>query len=138
MNAPCSVLRELIVAATVATTAGCALQYYDEATGTQHLYGIGHLRMKVSQEAGGPTAVVTGTRSCGIGAGTAAGGGYALVGYQDLRTIEVLAEDSEVRLEWPTQDFFSVRVGKDFPHPTSITAVPVSGEDGATRAGQNR
>lgn len=94
---------------------GCAIQYFDPATGTEHLWGFGHLRMKVGDVNEGVRAVVTGTETLGIAAGSVASERRITVGWERVSRFRVLDADSSVRLEWPSADLFSVRLGSAFP-----------------------
>ena len=38
-----------------------------------------------------------------------------MVGYRDTRSIEVMSEETRLRVEWPTSDFFDIRIGSQFP-----------------------
>ena len=103
----------LIFFATLA--GGCALHYYDPDTGTEHLWGIGHMRMKVGETNEGVRAVVTGTDTVGIAGGSGPSERYLTIGWQRLSRLQVLDSDTSIRLEWPRSDFSSVRVGNDLP-----------------------
>jgi hypothetical protein len=94
---------------------GCAVQYFDPETGTEHLWGIGHMRMKVGQANEGVRAVVTGTDTLGLSAGSVASEWRITLGWERLSQFRVLDTDTSVRLEWPSSDLFSVRVGSTFP-----------------------
>lgn len=99
---------------------GCAIHYYDPETGTEHLWGIGHMRMKVGEANEGARAIVAGTDTLGMAAGSAAYDRYIALGWQRLSRLQVVGEDTTVRLEWPTSDLFSVRAGRQLPpylHP---------------------
>ena len=95
-------------------TAGCALHYYDRKTGTENLWGVGHLKMAVRPSDEGLSAVVKGTQTIGLGLGLGHTDYYLIAGWNDQRSITV-ASNASVRLEWPNADFFNVRVGADFP-----------------------
>ncbi|MFT4589665.1 MAG: hypothetical protein ACI8QF_003782, partial [Limisphaerales bacterium] len=57
-----SVWRAVLAAVSLAFASGCAVHYYDKETGTEHLWGFGHLRMKAEpSEDGVVRAVMTGT-----------------------------------------------------------------------------
>ena len=47
---------------------GCAVHTYDAATGTEHLWGFGHLKMSVAaaQDSSKTQAILTGVRTAGI------------------------------------------------------------------------
>ena len=42
--------------------------------------------------------------------------GYFTLGWQRLEYLDVLKEDTSVRLEWPESSLFNVRVGAEFPY----------------------
>ena len=105
----------LFVLAWVFFLNGCAIHYYDPETGTEHLWGIGHMRMKVGEANEGVRTVVAGTDTLGMAAGSAAYDRYIALGWQRLSRLQVVGEDTAVRLDWPTSDLFSVRVGSDVP-----------------------
>jgi len=46
---------------------GCAIHYFDEDTGTEHLWGFGHLKMKAQPSTNEVVrAVVTGVETLGV------------------------------------------------------------------------
>ncbi len=56
----------LLLLLTIVGQGGCAVQYYDPATQTDHLWGVGHFKMRVrASERGDP----------GNGQGSYGGGG---------------------------------------------------------------
>lgn len=71
------------------------------------------MRMRVGEAAEGVRAVVTGTDTAGIAAGSGASERYITLGWQRLSRLRVVDENTAVRLEWPTSDLFSVRVGSE-------------------------
>ncbi len=94
---------------------GCAIHYFDSETGTEHLWGIGHMRMRAAGPDEGLKALVRGTETIGLGLGSIDGQGYLTLGWQRRQRLDILKENTAVRLEWPDGDFFSVRVGSEFP-----------------------
>jgi len=108
-------LPALLIVLFAWTASGCAVVYYDRETGTQHLYGVGHLAIRVAPPAEGVQAVVTEVETLGIGAGSVAQGGYVTLGWQQSQTLSVIEENTSVRLEWPTDKPMDVRVGVGFP-----------------------
>jgi hypothetical protein len=95
-------------------TDGCAVHYYDKASGTENIWGFGHLKMAVHPSDEGVTAVVKGTQIFGLGLGLGQKDYYLTAGWSNQRYITV-ANNTSVRFEWPTADFFNVRVGTNFP-----------------------
>jgi len=104
---------------------GCAVHYFDAATGTDHIWGFGHLKMKVAPPAEGLQALVRGTDVFGVSAGRADQQFYLTVGWHRLQRLDVLAESTTLRLEWPGSDFALVRVGSHFPLAPGGAASPV-------------
>jgi hypothetical protein len=94
---------------------GCAIHYYDPETEAEHIWGIGHMKMKAAQPSEGLQAVVHGTDVLGVSIGKANKQGYFTVGWQRVEAIDVLKESTSIRLEWPNSDFVNVRVGSKFP-----------------------
>lgn len=94
---------------------GCALHYFDEKTGTEHVWGIGYMKMKATKPNEGLQTVVHGTDVLGLSVGKADKQTYFTAGWHRLESIDILAESTSVRLEWPDSSFFNVRVGSEFP-----------------------
>jgi hypothetical protein len=97
------------------TTIGCAIHYYDPKTGAEHIWGFGHLKMKAAPENEGLHAVVRGTDVLGVSLGSAEKQAYLTVGWHRVQRLDIAAESTAIRLEWPTSDFVDVRIGSRFP-----------------------
>lgn len=95
--------------------AGCAVHYFDPATGTEHVWGFGHVKMKVAPPSEGLQAIVRGTDVLGISLGREDQQNYVTVGWHRIQRLDVVEESTAVRLEWPSSDFVNVRVGSKFP-----------------------
>jgi hypothetical protein len=109
---------------------GCAFHYYDVHTGTEHLWGFGHLRMKSPASDSGH-AIVTGSRMLGISL-RAGDDSYALgVGY-DSHSRVTMSSNGMLALEWPVQaswprtrdDLFTVRIGTNLPRHLNTDHAP--------------
>lgn len=94
---------------------GCAVQYYDPATQTEHLWGVGHFKMKVAPANEGVQATVKGATVVGASLKIAPDDTHVVVGLDKTSQMAVVSEGASVRLEWPTNDLFSVRVGSRPP-----------------------
>jgi hypothetical protein len=90
---------------------GCAVHYYDEETGAEHVFGFGHLVMKVSVPEGSHQAIVTGTDIVGLGLGKNKEGGYLTLGWDKRRWIEIIDGNTTVDFIWPDGNFLNTRVG---------------------------
>ena len=104
-----------LVVLFVLLSGGCAIHYFDSETGTEHIWGFGHMQMKVSPPNEGVQAVVRGTDVLGLSLGIADQQAYLTAGWHRVQRLDVIAESTAVRLEWPSADFAEVRVGTAFP-----------------------
>lgn len=95
-------------------TAGCAVHYYDRKTGTEHVWGVGHMTMKVVPPNEGVQAVVRSTSTAGLAVGSCDGQPYVALGWAAQQRVEVLDENTAIRFEWP-DGFNSIRVGSAPP-----------------------
>ena len=94
---------------------GCAIHYFDPSTGTEHLWGFGHFKMKMAAPREGLQAIVRGSVTAGVAVGSLEKQSYFHVGIQRRERMDIVNEDTAVRLEWPSNDLFHVRVGSEFP-----------------------
>ena len=119
----------LLGALALLGTSGCSFHYYDKESGTEHLWGFGHLKMRAAPRhsdhppfTNAVMAYATGTQTLGLSLG--AGEDYAGVGagWTSRSRLTIKAEDSSFYLIWPTnclrlprelKSFFNVRVGPD-------------------------
>lgn len=94
-----------------AALGGCALHFYDEATGTEHVWGLAHVKMRVQPSTEGVKAVAQGSETLGFSVGRTAAGPHLALGWHDESRILVSPADAALRFEWPTSNVFDVRVG---------------------------
>jgi hypothetical protein len=97
---------------------GCAVHYFDTKSGTEHLWGFGHMKMKVVPPNEGVQAVVKGTETLGFNLAAGQEDYHIGLGWDYRRRI-VVSSNAAVRLEWPNGDFFNVRVGTIPPFATN-------------------
>jgi hypothetical protein len=107
--------RLLFLGFVILVYGGCAVQYYDPATQTDHLWGLGHFKMKVAPANEGVQAVVKGATVLGASVKIAPDDKHVVLGWDNTSQMIVMSEGASVRLEWPTNDPFSVRVGSRPP-----------------------
>jgi hypothetical protein len=120
--------RVFLLPLAIVVYAGCAVQYYDPATQTEHLWGVGHFKMKVAPANEGVQATVKGATVVGASVKIAPDDSHVVVGLDKTSQMVVVGEGASVRFEWPTNDLFSVRVGSRPPF------LPDNGEIDAKRA----
>lgn len=100
----------------LALTSGCAFQYYDADTQTDHIWGFGHMAMKAEPPSEDVKAVVKGSQIIGFSVGTRKEQQFLTFGYENAQRLEVVHPDTALRLEWPDSDLFKVRIGSEWPH----------------------
>lgn len=126
----------LLIPLAIFVFGGCAVQYYDPATHTDHLWGLGHFKMKVAPPNEGVQAVVKGATVVGASVKVAPEDTHLTIGLDKTSQIAVVSEGASVRLEWPTSDPFSVRVGSRPPF------LPNNGDSNSkppkTKEGENK
>lgn len=98
--------------------AGCAVHYYDKTTGTENLWGFGHLKMKIIPPNEGIQGVVQGSAMFGLNIGAGQDEYHFSFGWDSCRKI-TMSSNAMVRLEWPNADFFRVRLGTAPPWETN-------------------
>jgi hypothetical protein len=105
----------LLLPVAIGVFTGCAVQYYDPVTQTEHLWGFGHFKMKVAPANEGVQAIVKSATVVGASVKFAPDYNHLVVGVDKTSQMTVVSEGASVRLEWPTNDLFSVRVGSRPP-----------------------
>jgi hypothetical protein len=142
-------LTGLVLSAFILTANGCALHYYDRNSGTEHLWGFGHMKMRAVPQYGdgmpftnAVVAFVTGVRTAGLNLGVGSEFSGVAAGWDSRSRIIIRSEDSEFYLLWPTntvrlpqdlKDVFTVRVGTDCPFTNGIVGVPIPGTNHSSR-----
>jgi hypothetical protein len=125
----------LVIPAAIAVMPGCAIHSFDQRTGTEHIWGFGHMRMKVAPPNEGLQAVLRGTDVLGLGLGLGDRESYLILGWHRSERLDILEQDAAIRLERPTSDFVTFRVGSKFPQElfeTKAPAVAGSEEQGSS------
>ncbi len=92
------------------TTTGCAVHYYDPKTGAEHIWGVGHLVMKVSAPDEGVRAIVRSSETIGVTLSNRDGPAVTM-GWEKWQQLEIVDANTAIRLERPQGDFVNIRVG---------------------------
>jgi hypothetical protein len=100
-----------ILAAICLTASGCGIHYFDSRTGTEHVWGFGHLCLRAQPATNSVQAVVKGYSIVGLKAGGSEDDYGVCVGYDSRRFIYVSPSNAAFALEWPNASFLNVRVG---------------------------
>lgn len=94
---------------------GCTIHRYDPKTGTEHVWGFGHIKMRVSPPNEGVTAVGTQVSSFGVAATNTKHATGLSIGWRRNSMLEFVADDASLSLMWPSNSFFEVRAGTKPP-----------------------
>jgi hypothetical protein len=105
----------VLTAIVLASSAGCALHYYDPATATEHLWGIGHMAMRVGVPNEGLKTLGYRTDVVGFSIGCGDRETFLGCGWNARQQIEILDENTSVWLSWPEGSFYKFRAGSQFP-----------------------
>jgi len=100
-----------LVALAQMCMSGCAIQYYDSATQTEHLWGFGHMKMRVAPPVDGVQALYKGKEVIGASIGFGGVDDHFLLGWNSYKQLTIIGKSTSIRLEWPDSDLFNVRVG---------------------------
>ena len=112
---PIRMISVVILVVLAGFISGCAVHYFDKKTGTEHIWGFGHMKMKVAPEEEGLQAIVRGTDVLGLSTGSADKQAYLTLGWHRIQRLDIVTESTAVRLEGPNSDFVNLRVGSKFP-----------------------
>lgn len=95
---------------------GCAIHFFDRATGTEHLIGFGHLKSKRVTADRGPQSVVTGVETVGFAVGAQEKSWLIGLGGQRRETMVIHDADTALWLDRPLEGgLFTVVVGSGVP-----------------------
>lgn len=119
-----TILRFIILINSAVLINGCALHYYDKETGAEHIYGFGHMVMKVTPQTDAHKAVVLGTDLMGLGFGQNREGGFLSFGWNSQRRIAIFDDNTTVDLIWPDSSFLNTRIGHATPQTDRILDEP--------------
>lgn len=106
---------------------GCAIHYFDKHTGAEHIWGIGHMSLKASVPNEGLKAIVRETTLSGISIGVADPGEHLTIGWENRQSVEIIDEDTAIRLEWPHGDLLNLRFGSEWPDKPLLIDPPLKG-----------
>jgi len=97
---------------------GCALHYYDKATGTDHLWGIGHLSMQAQTTPNGQVALIRGLETFGLATGIGQDDSYFQTGWSRRQRLDLLQPDASIRIKKLSADFTTFKIG-EYPTPAN-------------------
>ena len=102
----------MVSAMAACSLTGCTVSYYDERASELHVFGVGHMRMKVPEDDG--HTVYYQVDAYGATAGKTRDGAHAGIGLYRETGVDV-ADDTALCFEWPDGSLFNIRIGQAFP-----------------------
>lgn len=125
---PC---RALLACLAPLAAAGCAIHRYDARTGTEHVWGFGHLSMRVQPVTEGRQAVITGRSVAGLGIAAGRDTWGLSLGWDQVTRVNAWDDSVAVRVDWPTNSLADVRVGvlPPWAEPGSVVPPPSSASE---------
>lgn len=112
---------------------GCGIHYLDSKTGVDHLWGFGHLRMRVPTPTNGVEAVIKGYTILGVKLGRTQEDYGLSLGYDDRKMILVNPTNAAFGIEWPRAGWFNIRIGTNIPFLSDFHSVTPDRTDPKTR-----
>lgn len=111
-------LRCVLLGLIAGDLSSCAIQTFDAKTGTAHVWGWGHLSLRVqgAEDDAKLQAVTVGTQTLGANLDTTAFSSGAGVGYHSSRVTYVVSTSTQLRLEEPHTSKF--QLGRSFSTST--------------------
>lgn len=112
------ILKIIILVIMGLHVAGCAVYYRDRESGAEHIWGFGHLAMKVTSPLEGKKALIQKMTLTGMAVGIDNGSMGASVGYDEREHILIYDENTAITIQrLPSNDFFYFKIGT---YPTEI------------------
>lgn len=124
------VLKIIIITVSGLLLPGCAVYYHDRAAGIDHIFGFGHLSMKVTPPEEEKQAIVRRATTTGFAVGMDNGSLGMSVGYDQREHILIYDENVAITIERPpSNDFFQFRIGTYPIKPDELFDTKESSED---------
>ncbi len=110
---PFSLASKIIVVAMIAIlTSGCAIYYRDRDSGAEHVWGFGHLAMKVTPALEEKQALIQRTTLPGVAVGMDNGELAMSVGWAQREHILIYEKNAAISIiRPPSNDFFHFEIG---------------------------
>ena len=91
---------------------GCAVYYRDRVSGIEHIWGFGHLSMKVTASAEEKQALIQRTTLIGVSTGMDNGSLGMSAGYDRREHIIIYDDNTVITIQRPpSNDFFYFKIG---------------------------
>ena len=113
---------------------GCAVQYYDQDTGAEHIWGFGHLSMKVTSPKEEKQALIQRTTLTGIAVGLDNGSFGLSIGWDQRERIHIYDPNTAISIDRPpSNDFFYFKIGT---YPPDLGRIPATNNSNEKKESQ--
>lgn len=115
-------VRVIVFAIVCVHLAGCAVYYRDRDSGAEHIWGFGHLSMKVIPPVEEKQAIIQRTTLTGVAVGMDNGSLGMSVGFNQREHILIYDENVAITIQRPpSNDFFYFKIGT---YPIELESLP--------------
>ena len=112
----------------------CAVYYRDRDSGAEHIWGFGHLSMKVVPPTEGKQAIIQRTTLTGIAVGLDNGSLGLSVGWDQREHILIYDENTAISIQRPpSNDFFYFKIGT---YPPDLIRIPAANNSNEKKENQ--
>ena len=117
-------IKILLFVIATSLLSGCAVYYRDRETGAEHIWGFGHLSMKVTPPLEEKQALIQRTTLTGVAIGMDNGSLGMSVGFDQREHILIYDENVAITIQRPpSNDFFYFKIGT---YPIDLEALPAT------------
>ncbi len=118
-----SIFKIFVITAISLILSGCAVYYHDRVSGIEHIYGFGHLSMKVTPPREEKQAIIQRATMTGVAVGLDNGSLGMSVGYDQREHILIYDENVAITIKRPpSNDFFQFKVGTYPIEPNKLSS----------------
>ncbi len=129
-----SIFKIFVITAISLTLSSCAVYYHDRVSGVEHIFGFGHLSMKVTPPKEEKQAIIQRATMTGVAVGMDNGSLGMSVGYDQREHILIYDENVAITIKRPpSNDFFQFKIGTYPIEPNKL----LSGKKPSDDKGEN-
>lgn len=98
----------------------CAFRHYDQDSGVEHIWGIGHFTQKTQVSSSRQEGVFRGVELVGVSFGKSSGGPYFTIGWDSRQELQVLSPDTAMQVAAPPRELSKFHLIPEWSNMTSI------------------
>ena len=93
---------------------GCALRYFDNEKGVEHIFGFSHIKYKAATENKDVRATIVQSQIVGLALDAGSENYGIAAGWDRYRKVYVF-DNTTTSIYWPEGSFFDIRIGTNVP-----------------------